>query len=177
MIDNESGRVCGHVLAWCTKSECAYICPMQVLMEDIERTLDANRVELPDCPEAGEVGELIHAQDPIDTTNVIEQPETTETQGIDTTGISDSAEHVQLSIVPQPISPLGASGAAVVTTPVSNLRIASPSRVDVAERSGSNIFQHSGASRANEGTSSSYHGTQQTIVDSSRVQGMMSFGM
>ncbi|KAI9723256.1 MAG: hypothetical protein M1812_001138 [Candelaria pacifica] len=47
VIDNEAGRVCGHVLAWCEKNSIAYICPMQVLLEDIKRTLEAERVGLP----------------------------------------------------------------------------------------------------------------------------------
>lgn len=51
VIDNEKGRVCGHVLAWCSRNKWAYICPMQVLLEDIQHTLDAKRVELPDAAE------------------------------------------------------------------------------------------------------------------------------
>ena len=52
MIDNDQGRVCGHVLAWCSENDWAYICPMQVLMEDMRRTLGATRVTLPDAVEA-----------------------------------------------------------------------------------------------------------------------------
>ncbi|KAL0258117.1 hypothetical protein SLS55_007289 [Diplodia seriata] len=47
VIDNEHGRICGHVLAWCDRNHVAYICPMQVLLEDIKRTLGAERVLLP----------------------------------------------------------------------------------------------------------------------------------
>ncbi|KAI9799953.1 MAG: hypothetical protein M1825_004324 [Sarcosagium campestre] len=47
VIDNDKGRVCGHVLAWCDKNCWAYICPMEILMEDIKRTLGAQRVALP----------------------------------------------------------------------------------------------------------------------------------
>ncbi|KAF2431427.1 hypothetical protein EJ08DRAFT_587448 [Tothia fuscella] len=47
VIDNEQGRVCGHVLAWCERNAVAYICPMEVLLEDIKKTLGAKSVSLP----------------------------------------------------------------------------------------------------------------------------------
>jgi hypothetical protein len=47
VIDNEQGRVCGHVLAWCERNAIAYICPMEVLLEDIKNTLHASRICLP----------------------------------------------------------------------------------------------------------------------------------
>jgi hypothetical protein len=47
VIDNEQGRVCGHVLAWCERNAIAYICPTEVLLEDMMRTLGASRVCLP----------------------------------------------------------------------------------------------------------------------------------
>ncbi|GME22819.1 het-s domain protein [Neofusicoccum parvum] len=47
VIDNEQGRICGHILAWCDRNHVAYICPMQVLLEDIKRTLGANKILLP----------------------------------------------------------------------------------------------------------------------------------
>jgi hypothetical protein len=47
VIDNEQGRVCGHVLAWCERNAIAYICPMEVLLEDIKRTLGARHICLP----------------------------------------------------------------------------------------------------------------------------------
>lgn len=49
MFDKSTGRVCGHVLAWSEKSRTAYIAPMQVLLEDIARTLGASKVTLPGC--------------------------------------------------------------------------------------------------------------------------------
>src|SRR6201999_3367713 len=39
--------LCGHVLAWGEKSKTAYIAPMEVLFEDIKRTLGAEGVVLP----------------------------------------------------------------------------------------------------------------------------------
>jgi len=47
VIENTLGRVCGHVLAFCESRKLAYICPMEVLLEDIKRTLKAQKVCLP----------------------------------------------------------------------------------------------------------------------------------
>lgn len=47
VIENGQGRVCGHVLAWSSKNSLAYICPMEVLLEDIAQTLKVQRVALP----------------------------------------------------------------------------------------------------------------------------------
>jgi hypothetical protein len=47
VIDNDSGNVCGHVLAWCERWKIAYICPADVILEDMQRTLGANRICLP----------------------------------------------------------------------------------------------------------------------------------
>jgi hypothetical protein len=51
VIQNGSHRVVGHVLAWCERNHIAYICPMEVLLEDIKRTLGANRIYLPGSSE------------------------------------------------------------------------------------------------------------------------------
>lgn len=45
-MDNASGRVCAHVLAWCPRNNIAYIAPMEVLLNDIEHTLGV-KVTLP----------------------------------------------------------------------------------------------------------------------------------
>ena len=50
MIDNASGQVCGHVLAYSSKSGVAYIAPMEVLLDDIAKTLDA-KISLPNPQE------------------------------------------------------------------------------------------------------------------------------
>jgi len=47
VIDNNEGRACGHVLAWSSRKQVAYICPMEILFSDIAETLDA-KVCLPD---------------------------------------------------------------------------------------------------------------------------------
>ena len=51
VIQNNSHRVVGHVLAWCQRNHIAYICPMEVLLEDIKRTLGAKRIYLPGSAE------------------------------------------------------------------------------------------------------------------------------
>ncbi|KAF3010959.1 hypothetical protein E8E13_010419 [Curvularia kusanoi] len=51
VIQNNSHRVVGHVLAWCQRNRIAYICPMEVLLEDIKRTLGAKRIYLPGSDE------------------------------------------------------------------------------------------------------------------------------
>lgn len=116
MIDNEKGRVCGHVLAWCSTNEWAYICPMQILLEDIQRTLKAKRVELPDAVEST-TDAIISKEQEMDVSMELTEPQED-----------------------------------MMTTMVSNLRIASPSPVDVGERSGTNmniLQQSSGISYAN----------------------------
>ncbi|KAF2868091.1 hypothetical protein BDV95DRAFT_157627 [Massariosphaeria phaeospora] len=51
VIQNGSHHVVGHVLAWCERNHIAYICPMEVLLEDIKRTLGAKRIYLPGSSE------------------------------------------------------------------------------------------------------------------------------
>ena len=45
VINSEDGAVCGHVLA--ERGGLTYICPMEILVEDIKRTLGADHVGLP----------------------------------------------------------------------------------------------------------------------------------
>ncbi|ODH38936.1 serine/threonine protein kinase [Paracoccidioides brasiliensis] len=52
VFDKSTGQVCGHVLAWSEKSRTAYIAPMEVLLDDIARTLGATSVTLPGSEEA-----------------------------------------------------------------------------------------------------------------------------
>ncbi|KAF2019826.1 hypothetical protein BU24DRAFT_419438 [Aaosphaeria arxii CBS 175.79] len=47
VIQNNTHNVVGHVLAYCEVNKLAYICPMEVLFEDIKRTLGAERIYLP----------------------------------------------------------------------------------------------------------------------------------
>lgn len=46
VVDNASGRVCAHVLAWSARNSIAYIAPMEVLLDDMAHTLGA-KVALP----------------------------------------------------------------------------------------------------------------------------------
>lgn len=45
-MDNASGRVCAHVLAWSQRNNRAYIAPMEVLLDDMSQTLGV-KVTLP----------------------------------------------------------------------------------------------------------------------------------
>ena len=47
IIDNQSGKVCGHVLAFSQAKQCAYIAPMEILLQDIKTTLGVQQVYLP----------------------------------------------------------------------------------------------------------------------------------
>ena len=47
LVDNEQGRICGHVLAWSTQWDMAYISPMDVMFEDMKASLGAKSVCLP----------------------------------------------------------------------------------------------------------------------------------
>lgn len=55
VVQNGTHKVVGHVLAWCERNHIAYICPMEVLLEDIKRTLGAKHIFLP-----GSVEEMRH---------------------------------------------------------------------------------------------------------------------
>ncbi|KAF2745140.1 hypothetical protein M011DRAFT_469851 [Sporormia fimetaria CBS 119925] len=47
VIQNGTHRVIGHVLAFCERNRITYICPMEVILDDIKRTLGARNVYLP----------------------------------------------------------------------------------------------------------------------------------
>lgn len=55
-MDNASGRVCAHVLAWSARNNIAYIAPMEVLLDDMAHTLGA-KVALPNSQQAVSVSE------------------------------------------------------------------------------------------------------------------------
>ncbi|KAK0827448.1 hypothetical protein LTR73_005687 [Friedmanniomyces endolithicus] len=59
VIGNEDGKVCGHVLA--SKTGRTYICPMELLLEDIRTTLSATSVVLPGA-EATEICQVTPAE-------------------------------------------------------------------------------------------------------------------
>ncbi|KAI6782600.1 uncharacterized protein J7T54_003612 [Emericellopsis cladophorae] len=47
IVDRSTGQLCGHVLAWSQRNRVAYICPMDVLINDIADTLEATDIRLP----------------------------------------------------------------------------------------------------------------------------------
>ena len=55
VVQNGEHKVVGHVLAFCQRNKIAYICPMEVLLEDIKRTLGAKRIFLPGSREHDEL--------------------------------------------------------------------------------------------------------------------------
>lgn len=52
VFDKSTGHVCGHVVAWSERNHTAYIAPMDILLEDIARTLNANQISLPGNPDS-----------------------------------------------------------------------------------------------------------------------------
>ncbi|KAL8654580.1 MAG: hypothetical protein Q9226_003372, partial [Calogaya cf. arnoldii] len=58
VIDSKTGGVCAHVLAWSARNGSTYVAPMEVLFEDMARTLGAE-VELPDVDEVGMEMEMV----------------------------------------------------------------------------------------------------------------------
>lgn len=48
IYDAKTGRLCGHVLAWSSQSQTAFMAPMQVMFDDIRETLGAENILLPD---------------------------------------------------------------------------------------------------------------------------------
>jgi hypothetical protein len=59
VIQNTTHNVCGHVLAWCERNNIAYICPMEILLQDIKRALGAKRIFLPGSVEEAEYRERV----------------------------------------------------------------------------------------------------------------------
>ncbi|KAI9695402.1 MAG: hypothetical protein M1820_008657 [Bogoriella megaspora] len=59
VIETNTGKVCGHVLAHCKEKGVAYICPMDILFDDMKRTLGATKITLPGAnePELAEIAE------------------------------------------------------------------------------------------------------------------------
>lgn len=47
LVDDKSGKACGHVLAYSQTKKVAYICPMDIMLADIAETLGVDRVTLP----------------------------------------------------------------------------------------------------------------------------------
>lgn len=47
VIDNASGKVCGHILAWSEMAGAAFLAPMDVTLDDVKKTLGAKSVRLP----------------------------------------------------------------------------------------------------------------------------------
>ena len=70
IYDAEEHELCGHVLAWSTQTQTAFMAPMQIMFDDIRRTLSAANVMLPDSEE----GVLQSGADKAQTTERATQP-------------------------------------------------------------------------------------------------------
>jgi hypothetical protein len=66
VVDNDRGRACGHVLAWSSKKQTAYICPMDVLLRDIGETLNARSVAFPGGDDIYSMASLHATAGPLD---------------------------------------------------------------------------------------------------------------
>ncbi|KAF2847407.1 hypothetical protein T440DRAFT_403602 [Plenodomus tracheiphilus IPT5] len=104
IVQNGTHRVVGHVLAWCQRNHIAYLCPMEILLEDIKRTLGAQQIYLPGsteqarCTSKRNTRALMKSTESADFDDMERR-----VQGL---GIVDSAVDVRSSLV-GPASPRG----------------------------------------------------------------------
>ncbi|WPH03231.1 Hypothetical protein R9X50_00610800 [Acrodontium crateriforme] len=102
VIANDDGRVCGHVLA--SRRGKTYICPMDLLLEDVRRTLGAMEVTLPS------VSAMAAAATPLDgVANQQNMNSVAEQTVLDAMGRMRINEH-EMGGVALPISPTKRSG-------------------------------------------------------------------
>ncbi|KAH8726495.1 hypothetical protein GQ44DRAFT_705724 [Phaeosphaeriaceae sp. PMI808] len=106
IIENRTHQVVGHVLAWCQRNHIAYLCPMEVLLEDIKRTLGAKRIYLP-----GSAAQTLHTkssdkQAPKNNSGTSTEVDDIEV-GVQGLGIVDSAVDMRLAFSTAPSSESG----------------------------------------------------------------------
>jgi hypothetical protein len=65
-VMDDRSRVCGHVLARCERFHIAYICPMDVLLEDMKRTLRVKDITLPGAQDVPSPVEQQQPHSPVD---------------------------------------------------------------------------------------------------------------
>ncbi|KAF2200241.1 hypothetical protein GQ43DRAFT_481766 [Delitschia confertaspora ATCC 74209] len=70
VIQNTTHRVCGHVLAYSERNHFTYICPMEILLQDIKRVLGAKRIYLPGSVEEAQYLEFARLQASVDDSGV-----------------------------------------------------------------------------------------------------------
>lgn len=109
VLDSKTGGVCGHVLAYSEASGVAYIAPMDVMMQDMQRTL-GKRVALP--------GQAAETAMP----SAVYRPEEDLPVGI------KSANMIERKAVPQPISAqttgtIKAESVGISTQQIQNMRV------------------------------------------------------
>jgi hypothetical protein len=96
IVQNGSHKVVGHVLAWCQRNHIAYLCPMEILLEDIKRVLGAKRVFLPGSAEQT----LFAGKRTLPAPQTVEDLE----MGVQGLGIVDSAVDMRTSFGTGPTS-------------------------------------------------------------------------
>tara|TARA_R110002003_G_scaffold49_3_gene4343 strand:+ start:4790 stop:6883 length:2094 start_codon:yes stop_codon:yes gene_type:complete len=105
IVQNGTHQVVGHVLAWCQRNHIAYLCPMEVLLEDIKRTLGAQRIYLP-----GSAEQTLYATKSRSDKRAIKSPAGTSSEvddlemGVQGLGIVDSAVDMRSTFGTNPSS-------------------------------------------------------------------------
>jgi len=74
IIDCEEGKVVGHVLA--ENDGITYFCPMELLIEDMKKTLSAERIRLPGGEDIGPRGKVSGAQEQMSAKTPMARPST-----------------------------------------------------------------------------------------------------
>ncbi|KAL6711650.1 hypothetical protein ACN47E_004584 [Coniothyrium glycines] len=100
IVQNGTHKVVGHVLAWCQRNHIAYLCPMEVLLEDIKRKLRAKHVFFPGSAEHMRFAN----NDPLDDIEARVQGLGIVDSAVDVRSILGSAPPRQTSIWPPPSS-------------------------------------------------------------------------
>ncbi|KAL5118668.1 hypothetical protein ACEQ8H_003345 [Pleosporales sp. CAS-2024a] len=95
IVQNGTHKVVGHVLAWCQRNHIAYLCPMEVLLEDIKRTLGAKRIYLP-----GSAQQSLRSENIVSNKKAMKDLES----GVQGLGIVDSAVDVRSALSTAPPS-------------------------------------------------------------------------
>lgn len=85
------------MLAWCEKNAITYICPMEVLMEDMRRTLRAHRIRLPGSEEREGVLQEISLNKVTQGTGHLKLKERGELPDVGSLGIGSTQENPRRS--------------------------------------------------------------------------------
>lgn len=146
VVQNGKHKVVGHVLAFCHKNRIAYICPMEVLLEDIKRTLGAKRIYLP-----GSMEQMAYAarrtrhQPPQQHQHQHQQVDAMADLGdrVHGLGIVDSAVDVREALVSGPPPSVNAGGMWTHRSPLLARAAAAAAAQDAADKEGRSVIRSS----------------------------------